>query len=161
MFHSSTFTHGYKIHSAYSPSFPFPCAHPTPTGTHPQKRPIFPSSLHLFFNVYIDNPRGYCHGTSGLYISCFNQINPLPQLFTNSLSPCCPNIQQLTVQCIMLNSYVYGLFQYFSFSNNFVISPASGSPFRQSHWHYFVLSLTIYICIFDHICIYICIYIYI
>jgi hypothetical protein len=26
--------------------------------------------------VYIDSPRGFHLGTSGMYISCFNQINP-------------------------------------------------------------------------------------
>jgi hypothetical protein len=86
----------------YSPSFPLSLYPPT---SH-WKRPIFSS---FFFKVYIYSPREFCFGTSGLYISCFNQINP--PLVTDSLSPCSPNIQQLTLQCIILYSYRDGLYQ--------------------------------------------------
>jgi hypothetical protein len=43
----------------------------------PRKDLFFPPALHCF-KVCIDSPRGFCLGTSGLYISCFNQIIPLP-----------------------------------------------------------------------------------
>jgi hypothetical protein len=58
-------------------------------------------------------------GTSGLYISCFYQINP--PLVALCLLPFSHNIQQLTVQYIRLYSYVHESFQYFSFSNSFFL----------------------------------------
>jgi hypothetical protein len=106
------------IHQIH-PCSPFPWAHPPPTCTHPQKRLIFPPTHHVFYYVYIGSPRRFHLGTSCLTISFFNWINPFTPLLTLSLSPCSPNIQQLTVWNIVLYSYMDGLFQYFSFSNSF------------------------------------------
>jgi hypothetical protein len=105
------------------------------------------------FLVSIDSPRGFCLGTSGLYVSCFNQINPLSLLLTHSLSPCSSNVH-LTVQCIVLYSYINGLSQYFSVSNIFCTSPASHRPLRQTNA---LFSLTVYLCVYvyDHTCFYI------
>jgi hypothetical protein len=50
--------------------------------------------------VHIDNRRGFQLGTSSLYVTYFYQITLLFPLLTHPLSPCSPNIQQLTVQCI-------------------------------------------------------------
>jgi hypothetical protein len=44
--------------------------------------------LPFIFLVYIDGPNGFHLGTSGLYISCFNQINSQPPLLALSLSAC-------------------------------------------------------------------------
>jgi hypothetical protein len=71
--------------------------------------------------VYIDSPRGCCRGTC-IY-RAFIRLTLFPLLFTHSLSPCFPNIQQLTVQCIILYSFIDELFQYFSFSNIFLSLP--------------------------------------
>jgi hypothetical protein len=86
----------------------------------PQKRSIFSPVLHLkIFKLYIHSPRGFWLGTSGLNIYCalIKLTTPLLTLF---LSPCSPNIQHVTVQYIILYSYIDGLFQYFSFSKNYI-----------------------------------------
>jgi hypothetical protein len=54
-----------------------------------------------FLKLYIDRPRGVHIGISNMYISCFNQINPL--ILTLCLSLCSPIIQQLTVHWFMLS----------------------------------------------------------
>jgi hypothetical protein len=58
-----------------------------------------------------------------IYCALIKLTHSLP-LLTHSLAPRSLNIQQLTVQCITLYSYMDGLFQYFSFFNIFFISPA-------------------------------------
>jgi hypothetical protein len=60
----------------------------------------------------------------------FIKLSSFPPLLTHCLSPYSPNIQQVTIQCIILYSYMHGLFQYFLFSN---ISPTSYSFLRQTH----------------------------
>jgi hypothetical protein len=124
------FSYGYKIHLLCLPSFPFPYAHVPPTGTHPWKRPILPSCL-SFFNAYILTVQGDFTLVLQACICCALAI-ALPPLLTHFLSPCSPNTQQFTGPWIMFYSYVDGLFQYFSFSNNF-LSPTSHSPLRQTH----------------------------
>jgi hypothetical protein len=58
--------------------------HPSLVSTHltlvpPPKKKTYFTLLPFFFfflnQVYIDSPRGVHLGISGLYISCFNQIN--------------------------------------------------------------------------------------
>jgi hypothetical protein len=109
--------------------------------------------------LYIDSLRGVDLCMSGQHIWCFNQINrPLLILF---LSPCSPNIQQLMVQYVLLHSYVDGLFQYFSFSYNFFLSPTSCNPFRQMHstiLFSFSLSISLYVCVYIYIWLYMYLY---
>jgi hypothetical protein len=76
----------------YSPSFTLSLCSPLPIGAHPGKDLFYPPALH-FFKVYIDSPREFHLGASGLYILCFYQINPI----SLSLSPGSPNIQQFKV----------------------------------------------------------------
>jgi hypothetical protein len=65
--------------------------------------------------VYINNSKGICLGISSLYISYFNQINPLPLLPTHSLSQCFTNTQKFTIYYVILYLYISWLFQYFYF----------------------------------------------
>jgi hypothetical protein len=80
-FHSSVFIYGYKINPPCTPSFPFSLC-PPPSHWYPPLEKIYLSLLPFiyFFKMKynIDSPRGFHLGTSGLYISCFNQINLLP-----------------------------------------------------------------------------------
>jgi hypothetical protein len=62
----------------------------------------------------------------------FIKLTPSPPLLTYSLSLRSPNIQQLTIQCIILYSYIDGFFQYFSFSNIFFLFPTFCSVLRQT-----------------------------
>jgi hypothetical protein len=111
----------------YSPSFPLSLCLPLPLVSISGIHLFYPLALHCF-KVYIDSPREFCFGTLGLYILCFNQINSLPLFLTPPLSPCSGNIQQRTIQCIILYSYIDCLFQCFSFSNIFFISPPPSVP---------------------------------
>jgi hypothetical protein len=64
---------------------------------YPSLEKIYFSLLPFIFcnYMYIDSPRGFCLGTSG----------------THSLSPFSPNIQQLTVQCIIsINRCIVSIF---------------------------------------------------
>jgi hypothetical protein len=86
--HSFIFIYEYKTHTPHSP---FPYALPYPTGTHPRKRPVL-SSCPFFFKCIVYSPRGFHFGISDLYMSCFNQINPIS---------CSPIIQYLSVHCMI------------------------------------------------------------
>jgi hypothetical protein len=118
------------------PHSPFPCAHPSPTGTCPQKRFIFPSCFSFLF-FFLITCILVIPGVSPWYFRsiyhAFIKLTPSPPLLTHSQSPCSPNVQQLSVQCIVLYSHIDGLFQGFSFSNIFFLSPTSHSPLRQTH----------------------------
>jgi hypothetical protein len=82
--------------------------------------------------MYTDGPRG---GSPRYFSPVYHVLIELtyPLFITLSLSPCSCNIQQLTIQSIMLCSYIDGLFQYFSLSAIFFSSPASCSSLRQTH----------------------------
>jgi hypothetical protein len=75
----------HKVHPPYPPSPPVHLSFPFPLVINPQTFLL----LH-FFKVYIDCPKGFCLGTSDMYILYFNQINSI----TFSLLPC--------LQCIPL-----------------------------------------------------------
>jgi hypothetical protein len=79
---------------------------------------------------------------------------PLPPLLTHSLSPCSPNIHQLMVQCITLNSCLEGCPNISHSLTIFLPSPTSHHPLRQTNKF---CSLYIYACKYthDHICIFI------
>jgi hypothetical protein len=101
------------IHPIHS-HFPFPCAHPPPTGTHLQRGLIFPSCPSFFKITCILIVQG---GFTLVLQVCVDhaliKFDPSPPLLTHSLSSCSPNIQQLTAQYIMLHSYIDGWFHYF------------------------------------------------
>jgi hypothetical protein len=81
------------------------------TGTHHQKRFIFPSFPSLKKKKWILIVQGGFDLVLQVCIyPAFFTLTPSPPLLTNSLSPCIPNIQQLTVQYIILYSYIDGLF---------------------------------------------------
>jgi hypothetical protein len=96
-------------HSPLCP--PFSHRYPSPDKTYVTLLPF------IFLSVY--------WWSNGFLPWYFNQINPL-SLFTLSLWPCSPNIQQ----CI---GQYYILLQYFSLSKIFFPSTAFLSPFRQTH----------------------------
>jgi hypothetical protein len=113
----------------------------------PLEKTYFSLLPFIFLNwVYIDSPRGVHLGTSDLYISFFNQINSLPLLRTHSLSPCSPNIQQLTVQYIILYSYIMGCFNIFhSLTFSFSLPPLIAPSDRLTNTISFCLWLYIYV----------------
>jgi hypothetical protein len=79
-FRTSVFINKYTIHLPYSPLFTLSLCPPLPLVPIPSKDLFYPPVLHFFW-MYVDGPRGFCLGTSGLYILCVNQINP-PQYST-------------------------------------------------------------------------------
>jgi hypothetical protein len=95
----------------------------------PGKDLFYPPVFH--FSMHILTVQGDFTLVLQACICCALAI-ALPPLLTHFLSPCSPNTQQFTGPWIMFYSYVDGLFQYFSFSNNF-LSPTSHSPLRQTH----------------------------
>jgi hypothetical protein len=114
------------IHPQYTPSFPLssfpPLSHWYPT---PEK--IYFSLLPFIFLIkYILIVQG--NFTLVLQVCIYGALNSLPSIIYSFLSPFFPNIQQLTIQYIILYSYTDELFQYFSFSNIFFLSPTSFSP---------------------------------
>jgi hypothetical protein len=157
-FHSSIFIYGYKIQPPYpslSPVSLFPPFYGLPTL----------EKIYFFLLPFILKIRCILivQGCFTLVlqrsvdIMFLSNYPPSPLLLTLSLSPCSPHIQQLTVQCIILYSYIDGLFQYFSFSNIFFLSSISQNSLRQTNTILFFLSLSIYIYthIYDHIHFYI------
>jgi hypothetical protein len=115
-----------------------------PHYTYLQKRFIFPSCPSLFLmKCILIVP--FCLGTLGLCISCFNLINPLPPLLTHVLSPCSPNICQLSLQWIILYSYINGLFQYFSLTFSFSLTPSITPSDGLTNMILFSLSHCVYI----------------
>jgi hypothetical protein len=107
--------------------YPFIMLTHLPLAPRPGKDLFFIPILH-FFKVCIDSSRGFC-----LQACIYHALIISTPHYLHSLSPCSSNIQQLTVQCIILYSHIDGLFQYFSFSNIFFTSPISSSPLRQTH----------------------------
>jgi hypothetical protein len=97
----------YHIH----PHSPFPCAHHLPLVSTPGKDICFPL-LFTFLKCILIVQGGF----AVILQACIYHalIKLAPPLLTLSLSPCSPNVQQLTVQYIMLYSYIDGLFQYFN-----------------------------------------------
>jgi hypothetical protein len=81
------------------PYAPFPYAHPPPIGICPRKIPILPVCP-SFLKVFIDSPRGFHLGTSGLHASCFNQINSCYLLILYNHAP------------LMFNSFQYSKLYY-------------------------------------------------
>jgi hypothetical protein len=91
--------------------------------------PFLMSTLPHPLKIPIDDLRGFCLGTSGLYVSCFSEVNcPHYLLIFYHLAP-------LTTYSthIILHSYIDQLFQYFSFANIFFPSTTSCIPFKQTH----------------------------
>jgi hypothetical protein len=83
-------------------------------------------------------------------------------LLTHFLSPCSPNIQQLTVKCIILYLYVDGSFQYF-YSLTFslpLLSPEVPSD-RLTNTILMYVCIYVCVCVCVCICVCVCVYIYI
>jgi hypothetical protein len=73
----------------------------------------------------------------------FIKLTSSPALLTHYLSPCSPNIQQLTVKCIILYSYIESyIFHSLTFSFSFLPPIA---PSYRPHKYNFVLPVTKYI----------------
>jgi hypothetical protein len=101
----------------------FPYVHSSLMVSTSRKDLFYPTVLH-FFKIYIDSPGGFCLGTSDLYISCFNQINPprhnLVFLYHHA------SITFNSYSAIHYIIFIYRwIFQYFSFSKIFFPIPAS------------------------------------
>jgi hypothetical protein len=65
----------------------------------PPEKTYFSLLPFIFLKCILIVQGGIHLGTSGLFRLCFTQINP--PLLTTSLSPCSPNIQQLTVHYVI------------------------------------------------------------
>jgi hypothetical protein len=129
-FHSSIIMYGYKVHPPFTPSFPLFLWPFLPLVSTPRKDLFFPPDLHFFKIKCALIVQGCFTLVLQVCINCaFIKITSSPPLLTHSLSP---KSQQFSVQCIMVYSYVDSLFQYFSFSNIFFLSPTSHSHFRHS-----------------------------
>jgi hypothetical protein len=124
---------------------------------YPQKRPILPSCLH-FFKVYIDGPKGFHLGTSGLYILCFNQI--IPPLLTLSLLPCPPSVNSMQYRVLCYVHIRIGCFNIFrSFTVSFPLPPPVARSDRLTN--IILFSLSLYVCVYICVCVYIYIHLYI
>jgi hypothetical protein len=73
-------------------------------------------------------------------------IKLTPPLLTHSLSPHSPNIQPLTVQCIILYSYIDGLFQHF-FILYFFLSSTSYSSLIILPYDWIELRVCVCVCV--------------
>jgi hypothetical protein len=103
--------------------------HTVPLVPTPEKNLFYPSVLNYFKCVV--TVQGWF--TLVLQAWIYSALIKLsPPLLTLSLSLCLPNIQQLTVQYIILYSNIDGLFQHYSFSNIFP-SSTTCSPLRKPH----------------------------
>jgi hypothetical protein len=89
-------------------------------------------ALH-FFKYILMAQKGFILALQACKFWALMKLTLLHRCYTLCLSPYFPNIQQLTEQCIILYSYIDGLFQYFSFSIIFFPSTASYSLLRQTH----------------------------
>jgi hypothetical protein len=120
------------IHHIHIPSFFIPIA--LPLVPPPGKVLFFPPALHFFLiKCMLIVQEGYSLVHQDCIYHAFIKLTPSPPLFTHPLSPYSPNIQHLTIQCIVLYSRMCGLFQKFSFSNLFFLSPNFCSPLREIH----------------------------
>jgi hypothetical protein len=104
-----------------------------PTRIHSQKRPVLPSCP--FFKCILIFQGGFTLAfQTCIYHALIRLHSPITYSFSITIlsqqDP--PIIQQLTVHYIILYSYVDGMFQYFSFSNIFFLSPSLESPSDRS-----------------------------
>jgi hypothetical protein len=130
-FHSSTSTYRYKTLLPYMHSCPLSLCSPFSHWYPPlEKIYFFPPALCFFKVTHILIVQGGF--VLVLHICIYRAfikltLSPLTCSFSVTMLP---NIQQHTVQCTILYSYIDGLFQYFSFSNIFFTFPTSHSPLR-------------------------------
>jgi hypothetical protein len=87
-----------------------------------------------------------------------------PPLLTHSLSPGSPDIQQLTVQCVILMyRWVVSIFFILTFS--FSLPPPVAPSDRLTKIQFCSVTICVclytYVCVYMHVCDHICFYIYI
>jgi hypothetical protein len=98
--------------------------------------------------VYILSPRVFRLGTSGLCMLCFHEISPL--LFTRSLSPCSPIVQELVVhRGILFSSVDVSVFFHSLVFSIYPSPPVVPSDLRIQSCSLFHL----YVCGYDQRCV--------